>query len=230
MTRTLITGANKGLGHEAARRLLGEGHEVWVAARDPERGRAAAEELGARFVTLDVTHEDSVAEAARMLEEAGGLDVLVNNAGIAGPRVAVEKTGAEDIEAVFETNVFGPVRVLRAFTPLLEASGSPVVVNVSSGLGSLGLASDPEGPYAGFGLLAYPSSKAALNMLTVKWAAAHPRWRINAADPGFTATDLNDHRGTQTVLEGTDAIARLACFGPDGPTGGYFDRNGTVPW
>lgn len=230
MTRTLITGANKGLGYETARRLLAEGHDVWVAARDPERGAEAAEGLGARFVTLDVTDEESVAAAADVVVQQGGLDVLVNNAGIVGPRSQVPETTGEDMRITFETNVFGPVRVLRAFTGLLDASAAPVVVNVSSGVGSLGYASDPAGPAADILLLGYPSSKAALNMLTVKWARAHPRWRVNAADPGFTSTDLNAHRGTQTVQEGTDAIVRLACLGPDGPTGTFADRHGNVPW
>jgi NAD(P)-dependent dehydrogenase (short-subunit alcohol dehydrogenase family) len=230
MTITLVTGANKGLGYETAKRLLEKGHDVWLAARNDRLGAAAAEELGARFVALDVTDDASVAQAALVLRKAGDLDVLINNAGIAGQRKAVTETTADDVRAVFETNVFGPVRVLGAFTDLLDASAAPVVVNVSSGLGSLGLASDPDGPYAEFVMLGYPSSKAALNMLTVKWAAAHPRWRINAADPGYTATDLNAHRGSQTVREGTDTIVHLACLGPDGPTGTYIDRNGVVPW
>jgi NAD(P)-dependent dehydrogenase (short-subunit alcohol dehydrogenase family) len=230
MTRTLITGANKGLGYETARRLLAEGHDVWVGARDPERGAEAAESLGARFVRLDVTDEESVAAAGDVVTKQGGLDVLVNNAGIVGPRSQVPETTAEDMRITFETNVFGPVRVLRAFTGLLDASAAPVVVNVSSGVGSLGYASDAAGPAAGILLLGYPASKAALNMLTVKWARAHPRWRVNAADPGFTSTDLNAHRGTQTVQEGTDAIVRLACVAPDGPTGTFADRHGNVPW
>ena len=230
MTRTLITGANKGLGYETARRLLAEGHDVWVAARDPERGAEAAESLGARFVTLDVTDEQSVAAAADVVAQQGGLDVLVNNAGIVGPRSRVPETTGEDMRITFETNAFGPVRVVHAFTGLLDASTAPVVVNVSSGVGSLVYASDPAGPAADILLLGYRSSKAALNMLTVKWARAHPRWRVNAADPGFTSTDLNAHRGTQTVQEGTDAIVRLASAGPDGPTGTFADRHGNVPW
>jgi NAD(P)-dependent dehydrogenase (short-subunit alcohol dehydrogenase family) len=230
VTATLVTGANKGLGYETARRLLGEGHDVWVAARDHDRGAAAAERLGTRFVALDVTDEASVAAAADVVGRAGGLDVLINNAGIVGPRPQVPETTAEDVLTTFETNVFGPVRVVRAFTDLLDASAAPVVVNVSSGVGSLGYASDPNGPAADILLLGYPSSKAALDMLTIKWARAHPRWRVNAADPGFTSTDLNSHRGTQTVQEGTDAIVRLATVAPDGPTGTFTDRHGTVPW
>jgi NAD(P)-dependent dehydrogenase (short-subunit alcohol dehydrogenase family) len=123
-----------------------------------------------------------------------------------------------------------PVRVVRAFTAPLDASSAPVVVNVSSGVGSLGYASAPGGPAADILLLGYPSSKAALNMLTIKWARAHPRWRVNSVDPSFTATDLNAHRGTQTMREGTDAIVSLACLPADGPTGTFVDRQGTVPW
>jgi NAD(P)-dependent dehydrogenase (short-subunit alcohol dehydrogenase family) len=203
---------------------------VWIAARDRGRGVGAAESIGARFVELDVTDEASVAAAADVVARAGGLDVLINNAGIVGPRPQVPETTAEDVRTTFETNVFGPVCVVRAFTDLLDASVAPVVVNVSSGIGSLGYASDPNGPAAAILLLGYSSSKAALDMLTIKWARAHPRWRVNAADPGFTATDLNSHRGTQTVQEGTDAIVRLACVTPDGPTGTFADRHGTVPW
>lgn len=230
MVKTLVTGANQGLGYETARRLVLEGHEVWVAARDPQRGMWAAEKLGARFVQLDVTGDASALAAAQAVGEAGGLDVLVNNAGIFGPRVPVGEITPSALRHVLEINVLGPVRVLRAFTRLLDASPSPVVVNVSSGLGSLTYASDPDGPYPNSRSLAYPTSKAALNMLTVQWANAYPRWRINAADPGFTATQFNDYRGTQSVEAGTDAIVRLATLGPDGPTGTFVNRRGTVPW
>ena len=229
MTKTLITGANKGLGLETAKRLVAEGHEVWMGARDTQLGEEAARTLNARFVQLDVTEDVSVEAAAALVARTGGLDVLINNAGISD-RTPVVKTAATDVLRVLETNVLGPVRVIRAFTPLLEASASPVVVNVSSRVGSLTYASDPNGPYSDLNLLAYPTSKAALNMLTIQWAKAHPRWRVNSADPGFTATDLNQHRGTQTVEEGTDEIVRLATIGMDGPTGTFSDRINAVPW
>jgi len=131
---------------------------------------------------------------------------------------------------VYETNVFGPVRVLRAFIPLLKKSAAPVVVNVSSGVGSLSLAADSGSPWREANYPVYASSKAALNMLTIKYAAAFPRMRINSVDPGFTATDFNQHRGTQTVEEGAEAIVRYALIPVDGPTGGFFDRNGAEPW
>ena len=226
MTTTLITGANKGLGFETARQLVAAGHQVWIAARDPGRGQQAAEELGARFVQLDVTDDASVDAAPRTV---GSLDVLVNNAAIGGEGADPGQTTAEQMRAVYETNVFGPVRVLHAFLPLLEQSPAPVVVNVSSGLGSLGLAADPNSGWAAFAM-AYSSSKAALNMLTLKYAAALPAMRINAVDPGYTATDLNRHRGTQTVEEGARAIVRFALIGADGPTGGFFDESGARPW
>jgi NAD(P)-dependent dehydrogenase (short-subunit alcohol dehydrogenase family) len=227
MTTTLITGANKGLGFETARQLAAAGHHVWIAARDVTRGQHAADALDARFVQLDVTDDASVAAAAATLAK---LDVLVNNAGISGGRITASEATADHMRAVFETNVFGPVRVMHAFLPLLARSAAPVVVNVSSGLGSLGLAADPDGPWSGFNFPVYSSSKAALNMLTIQYAAAFPRMRISSVDPGYTATDFNAHRGAQTVEQGAATIVRYALTGPDGPTGGFFDATGGVPW
>jgi NAD(P)-dependent dehydrogenase (short-subunit alcohol dehydrogenase family) len=227
MPTTLITGANKGLGHETARRLVAAGHDVWVAARNPEQGRAVADDLGARYVALDVTDDASVAAAA---ETVGALDVLVNNAGIAGVRRPVAQTTVDDVRAVYETNVFGVVRVTQAFLPLLERSDAPVVVNVSSGMGSLAVTSDPDRLESRLIGLAYPSSKSALNMLTTQWAKAYPQMRFNAVDPGYTATDLNGHSGHQSVEEGAEIIVRMACIGPEGPTGLFFDAAGTVAW
>jgi NAD(P)-dependent dehydrogenase (short-subunit alcohol dehydrogenase family) len=231
MTTTLITGANKGLGRETARRLLEAGHDVWVGARDARAGTEAAEALGARFVSIDVTDDASVAGAVHTIRASGtGLDVLVNNAGISGGRTPVPEVRAEDLARTYGTNVFGLVRVTQAFVPLLEESERPVVVNVSSGMGSITVTSDPDRVEYGFVGLAYPSSKAAVNMLTTQYAKAYPRFRINAADPGYTATDLNAHQGTQTVTEGTDAIVALALVAPDGPTGTFSDRHGPVAW
>jgi NAD(P)-dependent dehydrogenase (short-subunit alcohol dehydrogenase family) len=227
MSTILITGANRSLGHEAARRLIAAGHDVWVGARDEARGRKAAEELGARFVQLAVTDDASVAAA---VETVGELDVLVNNAGIPGEFVAVPDVTVEHLRPVFEVNVFGPVRVLQAFRPLLERSANPVVVNVSSGMGSIGVTSDPDRVESGLHNLTYSPSKTALNMLTTQWAKAYPSMRINAVDPGYTATDFNGHSGPQTVEEGTDAIVRFAQLGPDGPTGEFHDRHGVVAW
>ncbi|MGW4568170.1 SDR family NAD(P)-dependent oxidoreductase [Streptomyces sp. NPDC004561] len=235
MTNTLITGANKGLGFETARRLLAAGHTVHLGARDPERGRRAAEELGAHFVQLDVTDDASVAAAVKVIEAEGGLDVLVNNAGIEPRRpdggfVDPATTTADDVRTVFETNVFGMVRVLHAFLPLLRRSAHPVVVNVSSGLAAAAALADPAAPEHFYPDLAYPASKAAVNMLTVQYAKAFDGIRINAVDPGFTATDLNHNTGTQTVEEGADVIVRMAGIGPDGPTGTFRKAAGVLPW
>jgi NAD(P)-dependent dehydrogenase (short-subunit alcohol dehydrogenase family) len=230
MTTTLITGATKGLGREAARRLRDAGHDVWVGARDAAAGQAVADELHARFVALDVTDDASVAAAVQTVRDAGtGLDVLVNNAGIAGSFQPVSETTADHVAAVHATNVLGVVRVTQAFLPLLEDSENPVVVNVSSGMGSLTLTTDPDRVESTIVGLAYPSSKAAVTMLTSQYARALPHMRINAADPGYTATDLNGHSGPQTVTQGTDAIVALAQLGPDGPTGTFVDRHGRVP-
>ncbi|MER6227226.1 SDR family oxidoreductase [Streptomyces sp900105755] len=235
MTTTLITGANKGIGHETARQLIAAGHTVYIGARDAERGRRAAEELGARFVLLDVTDDASVEAAAQRIEADGGLDVLVNNAGIesrnADNSVPTARTvTADQMRTTFETNVFGVVRVLHAFLPLLERSAAPVVVNVSSGLASLTALSDPDHPAHFYPGIAYPTSKTAVNMLTVQFAKAFPALRINSVEPGFTKTDLNGNTGTQTVEQGAEIIVRMAQIGPDGPTGGYFDVNGPLAW
>ena len=177
MTTTLITGANKGLGYETARRLIAEGHDVWVGARDRERGRAAAEELGARFVALDVTDDASVGRRRR--ETVGELDVLVNNAGIVGGHGACPGGHPGRRRARAATNVVGLVRVTQAFVPAAERSANPVIVNVSTGMGSIGVTSDPERLESTLVGLQYPASKAAVNMLTTQYAKALPGMRVN---------------------------------------------------
>ncbi|WP_428340603.1 SDR family NAD(P)-dependent oxidoreductase [Mycobacterium sp.] len=235
MTTTLITGANKGLGFETARRLIAAGHTVYIGSRDAERGSRAAGQLGGRSVLLDTTDDSSVQAAVKVIEADGGLDVLVNNAGVEerGDNNAV--IGPADVTAdvlrqTFETNVFGTVRVTHAFLPLLQRSATPVVVNVSSALGSLTSATNPATPTYGYPGVAYPASKAAVNMITVQFAKAFPNMRINAVEPGFTKTDLNGNTGIQTVEQGAEIIVRMAQIGQDGPTAGYFDANGTLPW
>lgn len=226
MTTTLITGANKSLGHETARRLIEAGHTVWMSARDPERGQRAADALGGRFVQLDVTSDASVASAAETIAEAGGLDVLVNNAGVPGPSKPADELTAEDALGVYDTNVFGIVRMIAAFAPVLRRSSAPTIVNVTSGLGSFSAVHDPDRVESGLVAPLYTSSKSAVTMLTVQYARAFPEMRINAADPGYTATDFNRHSGPQTVQEGTDAIVELATRGGEGATGTYVDRFG----
>ena len=236
MTATLITGANKGLGFETARRLVAAGHTVYVGSRDAERGRRAAGQLGARAVQLDVTDDVSVAAAVAAVEAGGGLDVLVNNAGIQeeigddGVVIDVADVTADLMRRTFETNVFGTVRVLHAFLPLLQRSAAPVVVNVSSALASLTWAATPGTRQYAYTGVAYPASKTAVNMITVQYAKAFPNMRINAVEPGFTKTDLNANTGLQTVEQGAEIIVRMAQVGPDGPTGSYADAEGALPW
>jgi NAD(P)-dependent dehydrogenase (short-subunit alcohol dehydrogenase family) len=224
----LITGANKGIGFETARRLITAGHTVWLGCRDTTRGERAAEELGGRFVQLDVTDDASVSAAAQTV---GSLDVLVNNAGIMDyPWTPAAEVTPDLIRRIYETNVVGLVRVMCAFLPLLAQSASPVVVNVGSSLGSLGRVTTPELIESQVPAVAYGSSKAALNMLTVHYAKAFPQIRINCVDPGYTATDLNGNSGFLTATQATEIIAQLACIGPDGPTGTYLNAEGPLPW
>jgi len=235
MTRTLITGANKGLGFETARRLLAAGHTMYLGSRDVERGLRVAARIGARAIQLDVTDDVSVRAARQTVEDEGGLDVLVNNAGIqveltdGGVIVAADLT-ADMMRTTFETNVFGAVRVLHAFLPLLQQSTAPVVVNVSSRLASLTRLKTPGAPGYNYPGVAYRASKTALNVITVQYAKQFPTIRINAVEPGFTPTDLNGNTGLQTVEQGADTIVRIALVAPDGPTGMYLSAEGALPW
>lgn len=231
MTVTLITGGNKGLGYETARRLIAEGHQVYLGARDPGRGQRAADELGAHYIELDVADDGSVAAAAGALaRRAGQLDVLINNAGIIGPHKTVAVLTGADAQQVFDTNVFSIVRMTHAFLPLLEKSAAPVIVNVSSGLGSFARVHDPSRIESSIPGALYQASKSAVTMLSVQYARQLRNIRVNVVDPGYTATDLNGHTGTQTVTEGTDAIVAMATIGVGGPTGTFTDRHGAVAW
>jgi NAD(P)-dependent dehydrogenase (short-subunit alcohol dehydrogenase family) len=234
-TIALVTGANKGIGRETVRRLAEQGWTVWLGSRDPDRGQQAAAELQAagdvRPVELDVTDDESVSSAAKTIETSGGrLDVLVNNAGIGGPWIGAEETEPHHFLPVFGVNLLGPVRTTAAFLPLLRRSAQPRVVMVSSGMGSFGITTDPTRLEFGLGGLIYPASKAALNMVTSQYAKALSGFQVNAVDPGYTATDLDGHRGYQTVQQGAEAIVRAASLAADGPTGTFFDRQGPVPW
>jgi NAD(P)-dependent dehydrogenase (short-subunit alcohol dehydrogenase family) len=237
MTTTLITGANKGLGKETARLLVAAGHTVYVGSRDEARGRAAADELGARFVQLDVTDDASVAAALEQIEADGdGLDVLVNNAGIA---LRTGDGGAEALDgpsvlAVFDTNAAGIVRVTEAALPLLRRSANPVVVNVSSALGSFWAVHEPSRPASRFPSIVYGSSKAAVSMITVQYSKAVPEVKFNAVEPGITATELGgagaeNHPG-RPAAESAEVVARLATIGPDGPTGTFQEDAGELGW
>ncbi|MFJ4783888.1 SDR family NAD(P)-dependent oxidoreductase [Streptomyces sp. NPDC088794] len=231
MTIIFITGANKGLGRETARRLTELGHTVLLGARDPEQGAEAAAALGARHVPIDVTDDASVAAAAaNVAEHEGSIDVLINNAGVHGPYGDPTTLTGSDALAVLDVNFAGVVRTTTAFLPLLRRSADPVIVNVSSGMGSLALTHDPTRVESSVVAPLYTASKAALTMLTTQYAKALPDIRVNAADPGYTATDLNGHSGPQTVTEGTDAIVGLATEKPGAGSGRFVDRVGEIAW
>ncbi|MFD1545744.1 SDR family oxidoreductase [Nonomuraea guangzhouensis] len=234
-TTALITGANKGIGFEIAR-LLGErGVTAIVGARDEERGKAAAERLGQPYVRIDVTDADSVQAAAKWIEqEYGKLDILVNNAGIViwQEDGRPSATGAETLREVYETNVFGVVTVTNAMLPLLRRAEAARIVNMSSELGSLSMAMDPDGPMWPHNYMHYNSSKSALNMVTVSYAKE--LWdtpiKVNAANPGYCATDLNGHSGHRTAEQGAAIAVQLATLDADGPTGAYMDDGGPLSW
>jgi len=229
----LITGGNKGIGRAVVEGLARRGMTVMLGARDEQLGRRAAEELAGagdvRFVQLDVTDPVSVHRAATVIEhDCGRLDVLVNNAGINAGHDRPRDTTADPMRKTFETNVFGVVTVTHEFLKLLLQSPAGRIVNVSSHLGQLGTRTG----IAGTPIMAYSTSKTALNAVTIQYARdlADTPVKVNAAAPGFTATDLNNHRGTRTPAEAAAIIIRLATLDADGPTGGFYDDKGPVAW
>lgn len=234
----LITGANKSIGYETARQLGRLGYSIWLGSRDAGRGALAVEVLASegidvRGIAIDVTDDKSVLDAAAIVQAADGkLDVLINNAGIPGSYAAPGEQILAEIQTVYQTNVFGPIRVTQAFLPLLRASDQANVIMVSSGLGSLTWLSDPAHPYHAVNILAYNSSKTALNAITLSLAKdlAKDGISVNAADPGYTKTDFNNHTGYRTVEQAADTIVWLADQDGSGPTGGFFFERSQAPW
>jgi len=228
----LITGANKGIGREIARQLGQQGFSVWLGCRDAARGEQAAADLrkegfDAHLLALDVSNDASVKAAAGTYGKSNDtLDVLVNNAGVAtGGYIAPSEASLDDMRAVYEVNVFGPVRVTQAFLPFLRKAGQGRIVMMSSSLGSIGEQLDLTSGTYGVNLLGYNSSKSALNMITVSFAKelAAQGIKVNAANPGYVATDLNDNQGYRNVQQGAAIAVHLATLGPMGPTAGFFN-------
>ncbi len=245
----LITGANKGIGYATARILGSQGWTVLAAARDELLGRQAAQELAGdgadvRFVQLDVTDEESIAKAASWIDaEYGVLDVLINNAGIARGDGAGKpsETTLATLRTVYETNVFGVVAVTNAMLPLLRRAQAARIVNVSSEVGSIGSMTDPASPLFPMASVPYPSSKTALNMITAMYAKElrDTAIKVNAANPGYCATDLNGRSGFRTPEEGAEVSVQLATLPADGPTGKLWGHlwtaaddecYGVLPW
>jgi NAD(P)-dependent dehydrogenase (short-subunit alcohol dehydrogenase family) len=235
----LITGANKGIGFEVARQLAKCGCTVLLGARSSDLGERAAaqlrsEDLDVRFVELDLARQETIAAASRRIEtDFGKLDILVNNAGIADQADGPPSTANVDaVERTLKTNFLGALSVTQVMLPLVRKSSQGRIVNVSSGLGSLTFHGDPAWEYASVKFIGYCASKAALNMLTVQLAyeLRDTPIKVNSADPGYTATDLNGNRGIQTVEQGAAETLRLALLPEVGPTGGFFATSGPNPW
>jgi NAD(P)-dependent dehydrogenase (short-subunit alcohol dehydrogenase family) len=239
MRTALVTGANKGIGFAVAKGLAADGFEVWIGSRDLDRGETALEALRgagltARLLQIDVTSPESVAEAFKsMAGVVPHLDVLVNNAGIVRDRTALPSIAAiDEIKAVYEVNVFGPIRVTQSFLPLLKESADARVVFMSSGLASLSLATDPDSIYSTVNLLGYSSSKTALNAVSVAFAKELAPFGIavNSVEPGNVATDLNGHEGMLSPDEGAMSTLRLLRSRPNGVTGQFLGLDGPQPW
>ncbi len=245
MKTALVTGANKSIGFESVRQLLKKGYFVYLGARDMAKGEQAAAQLVAEGLSQVVAVKNDVSDRAsidKARQTIGGksssLDLLINNAGISGgfPQEA-SMVSAATLREVFDTNFFGAIDVTLAFLDLLHLSASPVIVNVTSGLGSLTLHSDPSWMYYSVKGGAYGPSKTALNAYTVALAydLRDSPFRVNAVDPGYTATDFNQHRGPHSVEDSAAFIVKYATIGADGPTGKFFSHDITAagnesPW
>ena len=233
----LVTGANKGLGFEVVNQLAASGCIVLLGARNRALGEQAAAKLqhyDVRHLAIDLDDSATIAIAAQTIDAGfGHLDILVNNAGIAAQGDGLPSSSSLDaIERAFRVNFLGNVAVTQAMLPLLRKAPSASIVNVSSGLGSLTKSGDPAWTHVAAKFLGYAASKAALNMLTVQLAyeLRDTSIKVNSVDPGYTATDLNHHQGTQTIPEGAAEIIRLALLPDDGPTGTFSNAQGIVPW
>jgi NAD(P)-dependent dehydrogenase (short-subunit alcohol dehydrogenase family) len=243
----LVTGANQGIGLQIAKDLAAHGFTVLVGSRNLELGQMAAKSVGAeaRALQLDVTDQASIAAAAeRIRKEFGRLDVLINNAAIAHagkPGRSLDEivksarpsvASLEEVQAVFETNVFGVIALTQAMLPLLREAPAGRIVNVSSGVGSLTRNADPTNPSRRHFNVTYSPSKTALNAVTLAFALEleSTRIKVNAACPGFTATGLNNFQGTRTVQQAAREPVRLALLEAHGPTGSFSNEDGPLPW
>ena len=252
MKTALITGANKGIGLEAARQLAQKGYYVYMGSRNLKDGLAAVEKLKAEglenieAIALDVTSQQSVDTArTEISKKTGVLDVLINNAGINGIKFngdtpvmhTATGTGVDVFKEVYEVNVYGVIRVTQAFLDLLRKSSAPRIVNVSSSQGSLTLHSDPTFIHYKFKGVVYQSSKSALNMYTIVLAyeLRDTAFKVNAVSPGSTKTDFNHQLGQGSVEEAGKRIIKYALIDNDGPTGKFFSEDmntatGEIPW
>ncbi|ADV84646.1 SDR family oxidoreductase [Terriglobus saanensis] len=238
----LITGANKGIGFETAKQLGEQGITVVVAARDQKKADETAQKLkavgiDAYPVVLEVTRSSDFAKVYEFLDTTfGKLDILINNAGVGEGTDLVKNTALtvdqKTLRSIFDTNFFGLIELTQALVPLLQKSPAGRIVNLSSILGSLTLHADPNSPIAGTKIVAYNASKAALNLFTIHLAAAlkDTPIKVNSAHPGWVKTDMGTDAAPMEIVDGAKTSVRLATLPADGPTGGYFHMDQTLPW
>ncbi|OAQ43659.1 short-chain dehydrogenase [Pedobacter psychrophilus] len=240
MKVALVTGANRGIGFETAKQLAQLGHFVYIGCRDKSLGQQAVEKLhklgliNTETIVIDITKVTTITEAKKVIEtKSNRLDILVNNAGILGtvPQPAAT-TSVDEIRRIFDTNFFGTIQVTQEFIPLLEKSEAGRIVNVTSDLSSLTLHNDPTWKFYPFKSAGYSVSKTALNGYTIMLAFGlkDSKIKVNAVNPGHTATDFNNHRGDKIPDQTAGVIVKYATIDNDGPNGKFFNEDGEMPW
>jgi NAD(P)-dependent dehydrogenase (short-subunit alcohol dehydrogenase family) len=240
MKTVLITGANKGIGFETAKQLAESGYFVYLGSRDKAKGAAAVNKLkeagisNVENIEIDITNINSIKRAKQELEsKIEALDVLINNAATTGEQPQnISTCDIELYRKVFDTNYFGTIQTTQQFIPLMQKSKLPIVINIASEVGSLTMHTS-EGRNPNWDLYnAYGSSKTAVNSFTVMLANEfrNTNFKVNSVTPGYTATDLNDHKGTKTAEQGAKPILKLYTMNDDGPTGKFFGEEGEIPW
>jgi len=240
MKNVLITGANKGIGFEVAKQMAQLGYYVYLGSRDEQNGIAAVNRIKSEgiinieLLKIDVSDSNSIKQAASVLEsKIAALDILINNAGISGRQPQnISACDIAEIKAIFNTNYFGTIQTTQSFLPLLKNAPLPVIVNVSSELGSLAMQTSETRNSNWGNFHVYGASKTALNIFTINLAQElrSTKFKVNSVTPGYTATDLNNFAGLKTAAEGAKSIVMMAIIDEDGPTGRFFRQEGEVPW
>lgn len=240
MKKALITGANRGIGFEVSKKLAELGYFVYLGCRNTTSGTEAVQKLknigltNVDFLQIDVSDLKSVQQArGKLAAKLDVLDILINNAGVTSELSRkIPEHEIEDIRRIFDTNFFGAIQTTQQFLSLMQHAELPVIVNVSSELGSLAMQKAEDRKLVWSDFHAYAMSKTALNAFTIQLADAlkGTKFKVNSVTPGYTATEINNYAGFKTPEQGAEPIVALATIDKSGPNGQFFRAEGSVEW